>query len=79
MTLTTADLLELVDAMTGLQMDQVASLTEGDPDDDAYNINALREIQDTLQRIQDRFDGDVDLWAEIAHAEVMVDALEVDA
>ena len=76
MTLTTADLLLIVDVMTNLQMDQVESLTEGSVDDDDYSRPALAQIVRTLRSLE-RLHGDaIDVGGEIALAEAL---LEVDA
>ena len=76
MTLNTTALLEVVNTMTGLQMDQVESLTEGSVDDDDYSRPALVEIVKSLKWLEYLYGDRVDVAEELALAEAL---LEVDA
>ena len=51
---------EIAKDLEYLQTDQLDSLVEGVDDLDYYNINALEEIQEYLERCRDEQDIDVD-------------------
>ena len=51
---------EIAKDLEFLQTDQLDNLVEGVDDMDYYNINALEEIQEYLERCRDEQDIDVD-------------------
>jgi hypothetical protein len=75
MSLTVYEVLRITQTLKGVQLGQLESLIDGSQDLDDYNPNALRQIENALEKLKPYIDGESFLEV-MALAEMMREASE---